>query len=228
MDNENKKNPNKQLIIRILVPVLLVCIVAGVWIAKNWSDTRDALTDNKGASSQDVSAADGEEDDEVADCCVSPPQEALDGLEQSEADPSDADEITEEDASMSVGDDFDLTRLTGYGVPVIIKFGATWCGPCQAFAPILEEVHTEMQGKAIIKDVDIDKYGDITRQFPISVVPTMVLIDSDGKPYTPEEPNRMLKYYNHKDTGEHVYTTLEGVMNKEQLIALLVDMGMAQ
>ncbi len=90
MDNENKKSVNKQLIIRILVPVLLVCIVAGVWLAKNWSDTRDALTDNKGASSQAVSAADGEEDDEVADCCVSPPQEALDGLEKSEADPSDA------------------------------------------------------------------------------------------------------------------------------------------
>lgn len=228
MDNENKKSVNKQLIIRILVPVLLVCIVAGVWLAKNWSDTRDALTDNKGASSQAVSAADGEEDDEAADCCVSPPQEALDGLEQSTADPSDADEITAEDASMSVGEDFDLTRLTSYGVPVIIKFGATWCGPCQAFAPILEEVHAEMQGKVIIKDVDIDKYGDITRQFPVSVVPTMVLIDSEGKPYTPEEPNRLLKYFTHKDTGEHVYTTMEGVLNKEQLIALLADMDISQ
>lgn len=228
MESENKKVPNKQLIVRILVPVLLVCIVAGVWLAKNWSDTRDALTDNKGASSQEVSAADGEEDDEVADCCVSPPQEALDGLEQSEAAPSDADEITAEDASMSVAEDFDLTRLTSYGVPVVIKFGATWCGPCQAFAPILEEVHAELQGKVIIKDVDIDQYGNITRQFPVSVVPTMVLVDSDGKPYTPEETNRLLKYYTHKDTNEHVYTTLEGVLDKEQLIALLVDMGMQQ
>ncbi len=136
--------------------------------------------------------------------------------------------ITETNASMSVEGGLDLSELTSYGVPVIIKFGATWCGPCQAFAPILEEVHAEMQGKVIIKDVDIDQHGDITRQFPVSVVPTMVLIDSEGKPYTPEEPNRLLKYFTHKDTGEHVYTTMEGVLNKEQLIALLADMDISQ
>ncbi len=227
MENEANKKPNRQLAVKILVPVALVCVVAGIWLAKNWNDSRGALTDNKAASSaQGTTTDDG--DDDAADCCVSPPQAALDGLEQSEAPSADAGEMTAEDASMSVEGGLDLAALSSYGVPVIIKFGATWCGPCQAFAPILEEVHDEYQGKVIIKDVDIDQYGDLARQYPVSVVPTMVLIDSAGNPYAPEETNRMLKYYTHKETGEHVFTTFEGTLDKERLLALLEDMGLAR
>lgn len=124
---------------------------------------------------------------------------------------------------------FDLEKLKSYGMPIIIDFGADWCGPCREFKPILDTAHEEMLGKAIIKYVDVDKYPDIAGQFPISVIPTQVFISSDGTPYVPGQDTKVqFTTFNDKDSGEPAFTIHEGGLTSEQLQSILKDMGVTE
>lgn len=62
---------------------------------------------------------------------------------------------------------------------VLLDFYADWCGPCKALAPILEEVAAEQRGFKILK-VNIDEQPELTRQYRIMSVPTLIVI-KDGK-----------------------------------------------
>lgn len=65
--------------------------------------------------------------------------------------------------------------------PVLVDFFATWCGPCKRVAPVLDEIATEMAGKAEVYKVDIDQSQDIAAKYRVSSVPTMILF-KDGEP----------------------------------------------
>ena len=58
---------------------------------------------------------------------------------------------------------------------VLVDFSATWCGPCKMLAPVVEELSTEMEGKAKVFKVDVDKSGDIAQKYNIMGVPTVVI-----------------------------------------------------
>lgn len=65
--------------------------------------------------------------------------------------------------------------LTDSQTPVLIDFYATWCGPCQTLAPILEEVKKELgEGVKIVK-VDVDKNKPLAAKFKVRGVPTLML-----------------------------------------------------
>lgn len=123
----------------------------------------------------------------------------------------------------------DMDKLTSYGLPIIIDFGADWCGPCREFAPIFNAMHEEMLGKAILKYVDADQYSDIASDFPVSVIPTQVFISPDGMPYVPSEDMGVeFKTYSDKESGKTAFTVHEGGLTEDQLRSILADMGASQ
>jgi len=66
-------------------------------------------------------------------------------------------------------------------VPVLIEFSAEWCGPCKVIAPELEALSRELDGKAKIVKIDIDKSPLIARQMGVQSVPTFVVFN-EGRP----------------------------------------------
>ena len=56
----------------------------------------------------------------------------------------------------------------------MIDFGATWCGPCKALAPVVEEIANEYEGKAAVGKADVEECPAIAARFRIRNVPTVL------------------------------------------------------
>lgn len=131
------------------------------------------------------------------------------------------------DFALNVTDALDLDQLKSYGLPIIIDFGADYCQPCRDLAPTIEALNEELQGKAIIRYIDVEKYPNFAAGFPVSVIPTQIFIDSSGNPYTPKDTSAIyMKMYGDKDTGDLTFTAHEGGLTKTELKAILKEMGM--
>jgi len=64
--------------------------------------------------------------------------------------------------------------------PVLVDYWAEWCGPCKMIDPLLHELADEFEGKIKIAKVNIDENQQITSQFKIRGIPTLMVF-SDGK-----------------------------------------------
>ncbi len=58
---------------------------------------------------------------------------------------------------------------------VMVDFFATWCGPCQMFSPIVEQVEDKYDGDLAVVKVDIDENSDIAEKYTIQSVPTTII-----------------------------------------------------
>lgn len=67
-------------------------------------------------------------------------------------------------------------------VPAVIDFNASWCGPCQRIAPILEEVAKEYEGKVAVYKIDVDKARDLAVAFGVSSIPAILYVPMEGEP----------------------------------------------
>lgn len=167
---------------KIIIPVCLVLVVAGIWIIKNVDSGSESLV-----------TPDNEEDFVLEATSI------------------------------------DLDTLKEYNLPIIIDFGADSCDPCKAMAPVLKKMNEEMQGKAIIKFVDVWKNPDAANDFPIQLIPTQVLINADGMPYVPSDDIGIkFDMYSFNDTGEHTFTVHQGGLTEDQMRAILADMGVTE
>ncbi len=75
--------------------------------------------------------------------------------------------------------------------PAIVDFFATWCGPCKALSPVLEELAKEYGDRIVIYKVDVDQERELAGAFGIRSVPTLLFIPADGEPsMSPGAPSK--------------------------------------
>ena len=77
-------------------------------------------------------------------------------------------------------DDFESKVLQATR-PVLVDFYADWCGPCKFLTPVVEELATELDGKADVYKVDVDKLQSLAAKLGIQSIPTVIVFNG-GQP----------------------------------------------
>lgn len=86
---------------------------------------------------------------------------------------------------------------------VLVDFFATWCGPCQMLAPIVEELAKEYEGKCKIGKLDVDNNQATAGQFGVQSIPTIIVF-KDG-----EEADRLVGFQGKEVLKEHLDKALQ-------------------
>ncbi len=182
-DHQDKGTNQKKKAAKVVVPILILLMVAGIWFVKE--------------SQRDIGS----------------------GLAEN----------GNPDFALVVTENLDFEKLKSYGLPILLDFGSESCPPCRELAPTIEKLNRDLQGKAIIKYMDVWESPELAEGYPIRVIPTLMFFDKEGNPYVPEDPEASgMILYSDKETDAHVYTTHEGGMTEEQIREILLEMGMEE
>lgn len=71
--------------------------------------------------------------------------------------------------------------IKGASKPVLVDFWASWCGPCRALSPIVEEIATENADKLDVYKCNVDEQQELAMRFQVMSIPTLILF-KDGAP----------------------------------------------
>ncbi|GAB4230986.1 MAG: thioredoxin [Ekhidna sp.] len=71
--------------------------------------------------------------------------------------------------------DKNFNEIINSDQPVLVDFWAEWCGPCKMIAPVVEELASEYDGKAVIGKVDVDSNPEVSAKFGIRSIPTLLV-----------------------------------------------------
>jgi len=76
--------------------------------------------------------------------------------------------------------------------PVLVDFTAVWCGPCRMLDPVVKQLATDWAGKVKVVKLDIDDNPNLTMQYQVMGVPTLIL-------FVKGQPNQRVTGYQPKD-----------------------------
>ena len=67
------------------------------------------------------------------------------------------------------------TEVLESEMPVLVDFGAKWCGPCRKLSPVLDEIEESLSGKAKVVKVDADENRELLKQYSVSGLPSLLV-----------------------------------------------------
>lgn len=70
--------------------------------------------------------------------------------------------------------DSNVNEVIASGHPVVIDFWATWCGPCMALAPVIDELAEEFADQVVIGKYNVDEETELSGQYRIMSIPTIL------------------------------------------------------
>lgn len=76
--------------------------------------------------------------------------------------------------------DENVKEIIASGKPVVVDFWATWCGPCMAMAPVIDQVAQEYEGRAVIGKYNIEEQSSFCDENRVMSIP-LILFFKDGK-----------------------------------------------
>ena len=79
--------------------------------------------------------------------------------------------------------------------PVLVDFWASWCGPCQMLAPIIEELDAELTDVLVAK-VDVDQEQSLAMDYKVVSIPTLLLFKNG------EVAERMIGFHDKDEITE--------------------------
>ena len=71
--------------------------------------------------------------------------------------------------------------LASSAKPVLVDFWASWCGPCRALGPVVEQISDEMADRLVVRKCNVDEEPDLATKFRIVSIPTLILFKG-GQP----------------------------------------------
>ncbi|MBL9037928.1 MAG: thioredoxin [Archangium sp.] len=77
--------------------------------------------------------------------------------------------------TVPVGDASFKSEVLESSTPVLVDFWATWCAPCRAIAPALDELATQYKGQVKIAKLDVDESQQVAQQYGVRSIPTLLL-----------------------------------------------------
>jgi len=76
---------------------------------------------------------------------------------------------------LNIGDSEFKKEVLDSQQPVLVDFWATWCAPCRAITPAVEELATQFKGKVKVAKINIDDNQDTPQQYGVRSIPTLLL-----------------------------------------------------